>query len=77
MPKDDNTQNDEGQKLYPGSIDRYRALRTLRASTPVYESDEAKEQGETNSNYVLLTIAEELAGLAYILDGIRYSARNK
>lgn len=71
------TPDTEGTKIYPGNIDRYRGLRNLRAATPIYGSDKDKENGVVNPQHVGLCIAEELAGLAYILDGIRYSARNK
>lgn len=57
----------EEQKIYPGSVERYRALREARL--------EAETKDETPELTVARQIAEELAGLAYILDGIRYAAR--
>lgn len=63
---------DQDTKLYPGSVERYRALREKRESLTPADGEENVE----NLNLLLAaTIAEELAGLAYILDGIRYSAR--
>lgn len=53
-------------KIYPGSLERYRAIRAMR------EESDAQEGSSPNPS---LMIAEELAGLAYILDGIRYSTR--
>jgi len=65
--------NDE-TKVYPGSIDRYRELRQAReALTPA----EGEVGGADLHLLTAAVIAEELAGLAYILDGIRYSARSK
>lgn len=52
-------------KIYPGSVDRYRELRAQR--------EEAQSQGQQVDP--ALIVAEELAGLAYIADGIRYSLR--
>jgi len=66
------TQDDT--KVYPGSIDRYRELRKMRE---FLANDEAREGGADPQAVLAATIAEELAGLAYILDGIRYSARAK
>lgn len=62
--------NDEA-KIYPGSIDRYRELRRLREQF----EEGGSEGGERHPLFAAAVIAEELAGLAYILDGIRYSAR--
>jgi hypothetical protein len=52
-------------KIYPGSIDRYRELRA------------AREEAQASNQPVdpAMVLAEELAGLAYIGDGIRYSLR--
>ena len=58
-------QDQKEQKVYPGNLSRYSELRKAR--------EEAERQGmSVAGEYVL---AEELAGLAYILDGIRYAAR--
>lgn len=62
MATDANEQKQE--KVYPGNIGRYLALREAR---------ESLMQGDPN--FFAACIAEELAGLAYILDGVRYSAR--
>jgi len=60
--------SEETTKIYPGSVDRYRFLREKR--------QQAETDPKGNDNLVAaLSIAEELAGLAYILDGIRYAAR--
>jgi len=56
------------EKVYPGSLSRYQTLRALREET---------EESLPMNERVALVIAEELAGLAYILDGIRYSARKQ
>lgn len=58
----------EDTRIYPGGVERYRAARKLR---------EELETGENvpQSDYLAAAIVEELAGLAYILDGIRYAAR--
>jgi hypothetical protein len=52
-------------KIYPGNVDRYRELRAAR--------EEAQAKGEQTDP--ALVLAEELAGIAYIADGIRYSLR--
>ena len=54
--------------IYPGRLAEYHRIKTLRESMPA-ETDAQLEL------IVNLTIAEQLAGLAYILDGIRFSAR--
>ena len=59
----------EAEKQYPGSLTRYRHLRKTR--------ENAEKTAMGPSELAALTIAEELAGLAYLLDGIRYSARQK
>jgi hypothetical protein len=53
------------KKEYPGGIERWKNLREAAA--------EAKNSNPDHS--VVLEVAAELAGLAYILDGIRYNAR--
>jgi len=58
-------------KLYPGSIDRYRELRAQR------EAAQASTDVPDGTAVLTLTLCEELAGLAYLLDGIRYSLRQK
>jgi hypothetical protein len=59
-------------KIYPGSIEHYRMLREVRERTaPAAEGDTPTEL------FLAAVIAENLAGLAYILDGIRYSARRQ
>lgn len=59
----------ENKKVYPGGLDRYVELRTKRI-----EAEHAETQ--LDPNYLIaLTVAEELAGLNYLIDGIRYSAR--
>lgn len=64
------TEGNTETKIFPGHIDRYRDLRKLR------EEQEQKTSGtDDQSEYAALCIAEELAGLSYILDGIRYSTR--
>jgi len=57
------------KKEYPGGIQRWEYLRTLAAG--------AAESGATTSERIALEVAVELAGLNYILDGIRYSARSR
>jgi hypothetical protein len=52
------------EKVYPGSLERYRTLRAMR--------EIQEQQGEVDPS---LMVCEELAGLAYLLDGIRYSVR--
>jgi hypothetical protein len=67
-------QEDRKEKVYPGGLDRYVALRDAREA-----QEEALSTLDTNpvsdSTFLALVVAEELAGLAYLLDGIRYSAR--
>jgi len=58
----------EETKVYPGSIERYRFLREKRQA--------AETDPKGNDTLVAaLSIAEEIAGLTYVLDGIRYAAR--
>jgi hypothetical protein len=52
------------EKVYPGNLARYVEMREVRSSMDV-----------SDPNFFAAVIAEELTGLAYILDGIRYSAR--
>lgn len=60
---------DEG-KVYPGNLARYRELRAAREALEATESpDPALVQGAN--------LVEQLAGLAFILDGIRFSARQR
>lgn len=56
--------SNDDKKVYPGQLARYTELRELRA---------AAEKNSPEELY--LTIAEELAGLSYIMDGIRYNTR--
>lgn len=69
-------QNNE-PKIYPGSLDRYRDLRKLREEIESVPDAGGRpgSRGENQQAYLLASIAEEFAGLAYILDGIRYAAR--
>jgi hypothetical protein len=67
----------DNSKIYPGSVDRYRELRAAREQTQAsFGQLEGSLSGEAQSVLTALSVAEELAGLAYILDGIRYSARS-
>jgi len=59
-------------KVYPGNLDRYTELREAREQL---QSSTGPEDVANLNLLLAATIAEELAGLAYILDGIRYSAR--
>lgn len=69
--------NDE-TKIYPGSVERYRELRKLRESLGSHQDGESAELHSVDTPaYFAAVVAEEMAGLAYILDGIRYSARAK
>src|SRR4051794_29822197 len=49
------------EKVYPGSLERYRTLRSMR--------EVQEQQGEVDPS---LMVCEELAGLAYLIDGIRF-----
>lgn len=65
-PENENETGEKGQEpTYPGKLSEYHRLRELRESLPV-----------NDPNTIGLQVAEQLAGLAYILDGIRYAARN-
>jgi hypothetical protein len=61
--------SNDDNKIYPGNIDEYRRLRTKR------EEMESDAKGADQALILAAVIAEQLAGLSYILDGIRYSAR--
>lgn len=67
--------SNDDQKIYPGNLERYRDLRKLREEAEVGVSGDEGIQPTPPQEYAALCIAEELAGLSYILDGIRYSAR--
>ena len=54
-------------KVYPGSIDRYRELRKLREHLAA--QSENPDNPTDSQAYLAATVAEEMAGLAYILDG--------
>jgi hypothetical protein len=58
------TAEKDNKPVYPGSLERYRTIRKAR--------EILEEEGTLDP---LTLIAEELAGLAYLLDGIRYSTR--
>jgi len=62
VPSDD-------RENYPGKLARYHDLKVQR------EKAETVADGAPTQEVMFLSIAEELAGLAYILDGIRYSTR--
>jgi CRISPR/Cas system-associated protein endoribonuclease Cas2 len=66
--------NDE--KKYPGGISAYTRLREQRE-----QMQDAHEKGALDApdlgTVALLSVAEELAGLSYLLDGIRYQTRGK
>ena len=65
----------EEPKVYPGSIERYRELRKQREF--IAKNAESEDAPGDSQAYFAAVLAEEIAGLAYILDGIRYSARAK
>jgi hypothetical protein len=66
MSEQEHEQQAQDEKVnYPGRLDQYHALRDLREGTQV-----------NDVNFAGLAVAEQLAGLAYILDGIRYYQRN-
>lgn len=65
------TQTETVEKpIYPGRLAEYHRLKTEREACTVTDDASA-------SIKVGLQIAEQLAGLSYILDGIRFSARNQ
>ncbi len=55
------------EKVYPGNLSAFEELRTTTAGL-----DPEKEQ-----LVATMIVATQLAGIAYILDGIRYSLRDK
>lgn len=70
MSEQNNEQEPEVKKVYPGQLEDFLALREAR--------QQAQQHDDVDTAHVIgLAIAEQLAGLNYILDGIRYSARNK
>lgn len=54
-----------GKKTYPGGLERYTELREARL--------EAEKNNQPPDPFLIL--AEEAAGLCYILDGIRFNTR--
>lgn len=61
-------------KNYPGQLERYRDLKAARLDY----IESFRDSLDTSPNKELIaamSIAEELAGLCYVLDGIRYAAR--
>jgi len=56
-------------KEYPRQLEDYARIRA--------EREKAEKDGTDPATYAALNIAEQLAGLAYIADGIRYSTRRK
>jgi hypothetical protein len=67
MSENEHMQQDKDETvLYPGRLAQYHELRELREKT-----------SPSDPSYNGACIAEQLAGLAYIADGIRYSLRNK
>jgi len=67
----------DNDKVFPGNIDRYRSLRDARDKFAEQHQQDGAVDPNVFQAYVLLNVAEELAGLAYILDGIRYSTRKQ
>jgi hypothetical protein len=65
--KDDQQTETTETVVYPGRLTRYHALMAQRKEA----------EAENAPDLVGFVIAEEIAGLAYILDGIRYAARNQ
>jgi len=65
-PVEEKTTSEESHTdKWPGKIDDYRSLRTA-----------AKNAANNNDPAAVgLAVAAQLAGLAYILDGIRFTAR--
>jgi len=55
---------EQDKKIFPGGIDRYRELQ-----------EAASKVDPADPQFAGLVVAAELAGLAYIADGIRYSLR--
>jgi hypothetical protein len=54
-------------KEYPGQLEDYARIRA--------EREKAEKDGADMATVAALNIAEQLSGLAYIADGIRYSTR--
>jgi len=64
----------EGKK-YPGQLEEYHNLRALREQAQSDAGDAPSiEQAQLIAT---LANAEQLAGLSYIADGIRYNTRRK
>jgi len=57
------------RKEYPGQLEDYARIREAR--------EKAEKDGVDPATAAALNIAEQLAGLAYIADGIRYSTRKQ
>ena len=67
MPENEHNAQDKTENVvYPGRLGEYHRLRS------VAETSEFENEG----NQLAAEIAAQLAGLAYILDGIRFAARN-
>jgi len=56
------------KKEYPGQLEDYAELKKLR--------EEAQAAGD-NATASMFAVAEQIAGLSYIADGIRYSLRRQ
>jgi len=67
VAKDEQQEQETQGKEYPGQLADYAELRGLRKEA----------QANNDPSTPALMVAEQLAGLAYILDGIRYSARRR
>jgi hypothetical protein len=65
-----NEKETKKDKVYPGQLDDFLALREARQAAQATDNVDA-------SHVIGLAVAEQLAGLNYILDGIRYSTRNR
>lgn len=67
----------DNDKIFPGGIEQYRDLRATREQFQArLNLDESGNFHSTDLEVLSkLVIAEQLAGLAYIADGIRYSLR--
>lgn len=62
----------EPRKVYPGNLDDFTKQREARIKA------ESQDNPPTPAAEVaMLVIAEQLTGLNYILDGIRYAMRDK
>jgi hypothetical protein len=62
------------KKEYPGDLDDFARLREMRESL---EKQHADGSLLDVAPVLAANIAEQIAGLTYILDGIRYSARKQ